>query len=475
MKRTSKSVFFIVAVLILALAYTAFFGVYTKFGDRTDTVIRGAKDIRWGIDIRGGVDATYGPVDETMDVTETNLQGVQTIISERLIANGITDYEIYSDLNNKQVIVRFPWSSDEVDFDPTTAIKELGQTAQLEFHIGSETTTDKDGNTVPSGELVLTGKDVANAQAVYQTDDNGNQTPVVSLTLNETGKTAFANATAKQSVSKGTISIWLDGTMISNPTVQSHITDGQAVISGSFKTIADATDLANLINSGSLPFAIEAKSCGTISPTMGEKALNAMVLAGIIAFVLVAVYLIVSYRLPGFVAVIALVGQLAGSVAAISGYFGVFDSFTLTLPGIAGIVLSIGIGADANIITAERIKEELRLGKTIDGAIYAGSKNSFWSIFDGNISVVIVAVVLMGVFGPADGAWSTILTFICPFLRLFPTSTTGTVYSFGYTLFIGVIFNFIMGVWASRAMLRSVSRLKFLRKPWLYGGKKTER
>ena len=475
MKRTSKSVFFIVAVLILALAYTAFFGVYTKFGDRTDTVIRGAKDIRWGIDIRGGVDATYGPVDETMDVTETNLQGVQTIISERLIANGITDYEIYSDLNNKQVIVRFPWSSDEVDFDPTTAIKELGQTAQLEFHIGSETTTDKGGNTVPSGELVLTGKDVANAQAVYQTDDNGNQTPVVSLTLNETGKTAFANATAKQSVSKGTISIWLDGTMISNPTVQSHITDGQAVISGSFKTIADATDLANLINSGSLPFAIEAKSCGTISPTMGEKALNAMVLAGIIAFVLVAVYLIVSYRLPGFVAVIALVGQLAGSVAAISGYFGVFDSFTLTLPGIAGIVLSIGIGADANIITAERIKEELRLGKTIDGAIYAGSKNSFWSIFDGNISVVIVAVVLMGVFGPADGAWSRILTFICPFLRLFPTSTTGTVYSFGYTLFIGVIFNFVMGMWASRAMLRSVSRLKFLRKPWLYGGKKTER
>lgn len=475
MKRTSKSVFFIVAVLILALAYTAFFGVYTKFGDRTDTVIRGAKDIRWGIDIRGGVDATYGPVDETMDVTETNLQGVQTIISERLIANGITDYEIYSDLNNKQVIVRFPWSSDEVDFDPTTAIKELGQTAQLEFHIGSETATDKDGNTVPSGELVLTGKDVANAQAVYQTDDNGNQTPVVSLTLNETGKTAFANATAKQSVSKGTISIWLDGTMISNPTVQSHITDGQAVISGSFKTIADATDLANLINSGSLPFAIEAKSCGTISPTMGEKALNAMVLAGIIAFVLVAVYLIMSYRLPGFVAVIALVGQLAGSVAAISGYFGVFDSFTLTLPGIAGIVLSIGIGADANIITAERIKEELRLGKTIDGAIYAGSKNSFWSIFDGNISVVIVAVVLMGVFGPADGAWSRILTFICPFLRLFPTSTTGTVYSFGYTLFIGVIFNFVMGMWASRAMLRSVSRLKFLRKPWLYGGKKTER
>lgn len=474
MKRTSKSVFFIVFVLILALTYTAFFGVYTRFGDRVDAVIHGAKDIRWGIDIRGGVDATYGPVDENVEVTEANLQGVQTIISERLINSGITDYEVYSDLANKQVIVRFPWSTTEVNFDPTQAIKELGQTAELAFHIGSETTTEKDADgkeiQKPSGKLVLSGKDVKSAEAVFQQDETtGAQTPVVLLTLSDSGKQAFADATKQQYESKGTISIWLDTTMISNPTVQNHITDGVATISGSFETIADATELANLINSGALPFAIEAKSSGTVSPTMGESALDAMVLAGIIAFIVVAIFMIAYYRLSGLVAVIALLGQVAGSIAAISGYFGVFDGFTLTLPGIAGIILSIGMGVDANVITSERIKEEIRMGKTIDSSIRSGSKNSFWSIFDGNITVIIVAVILMGVFGPTGSLFSQILS---PILRWFPASTTGSVYSFGYTLFIGVIFNFIMGMWASRLMLSSISRFKIFRKPWLYGGEK---
>lgn len=470
MKRTSKSVFFIVLVLIIGLAYTSFFGIYKQFGDRTDTIIRGAKDIRWGIDIRGGVDVTYGPVDESVEVTEANLQGIETIIAERLIGKGITDYELYSDLANKQVIVRFPWASDESGFDPTEAIKEIGQTAQLEFHIGGST-TDEEGNAVPEGELVLTGADVSAAEAVMtQTDSTGTTQPAVSLTLNDSGKQRFADATAKQLANSGTISIWLDGTMISNPNVNNHITDGKALItSESFTDASQATELANLINSGSLPFAIEDKSSGTISPTMGEKALYAMVLAGVIAFALIAVFMIAYYRLPGLVAVIALIGQVAASIAAISGYFGALNSFTLTLPGLAGIVLSVGIGVDANVITAERVKEEIRAGRTIDNAIRIGSKNSFWAIFDGNITVVIVAAVLMGVFGPSDNIFATILS---PILRWFPVSTTGAVYSFGYTLFIGTIFNFVMGLWLSRAMLRSVSRIKFLRKPWLYGGVK---
>ena len=470
MKRTSKSVFFIVLVLILALTYTSFFGVYSQFGDRTDTVIRGAKDIRWGIDIRGGVDVTYGPVDETVTVTEANLQAVQTIIADRLVGKGITDYEMYADTANKQVIVRFPWASNETDFDPSAAIQELGQTALLEFRIGDTYETDKDGKVTPTGKLVLTGKEVKEAIAGYQktSETATSEEPVVQLVLDETGKQAFSDAT-KQQANKGTISIWLDGVMISNPSVKEQISTGEAVISGNFQSVSEASELANLINSGSLPFAIEAKSSGTVSPTMGEKALDAMVLAGIIAFVLISVFMIWYYRLPGVVAVVALLGQIAGSIATVSGYFGVFDSFTLTLPGIAGIILSIGMGVDANVITSERIKEEIRLGKPIDTAIRLGSKNSFWAIFDGNITVVIVAVILMGVFGPADGLWSMILS---PILRWFPASTTGSVYSFGYTLLIGTVYNFVMGVWASRAMMRSVSRFGFLRKPWLYGGDK---
>ena len=464
MKRTAKPIFFIVALVIFALAYTSIFGVHTYFGDRQDTVIRGASEIRFGIDIRGGVDVTFGAKDTKIQVSEEQLDGVKAVIEERLVLRNITDYEIYADTANKQVVVRFPWEADESNYDPTKAIGEIGQTAQLAFHIG-DATDPETGK--PTGDLVLTGNDVQSANAGY---DEENQQYVVMLNLKESGKKAFADATQKQyDNNKGPISIWLDDQMISAPAVQAVITNGQATISGSFETMADAQDLANLITSGALPFELEVKSSGTINPTMGVKALDAMVLAAAIAFVLIAAFMLIYYRVPGFVAVIALLGQVAGSVAAVSGYFGIFNSFTLTLPGIAGIILSIGMGVDANVITAERIKEEIRAGKTIDGAIRSGSKESFWAIFDGNITVIIVAAVLMGVFGPSDSVFGWLLS---PLMRWFPVATTGAVYSFGYTLLVGIIFNFVMGMTASRLMLSSLSRLKCLRKPWLYGGER---
>ena len=174
--------------------------------------------------------------------------------------------------------------------------------------------------------------------------------------------------------------------------------------------------------------------------------------------------MIIFYRLPGFVAIIALIGQMGLTVAAVSGYFPAFPSFTITLPGIAGMILSIGMGVDCNVITAERIKEELRGGRTLDGALDKGSKNSLSAIVDGNMTVVIVSIILMLVFGP-----SNILSFI------FGESTTGTIYAFGYTLLVGVISNFIMGIFFSRLMLRSIAGIKPLRKNWLFGGAKDEK
>ncbi len=461
MKRTPKSAFFIVTVLILVLSYTALFGVYANYGDRTDTVIRGVGDIRWGIDIRGGVDVTFGPVDETVKPTANQLDGAKTIIEQRLVSKNITDYEAYTDEANSQVIVRFPWANTEET--PEEAVKEIGQTAMLAFYIGSE--TNDDGK--PTGKLVLDGDDIESATAAYQaTDEQATSYEyVVELKLKESGKKAFADATAQQAAlnPKGSISIWLDDEMISNPTVNDTISTGEAVISGSFETFEDAKQLADLITSGALPFEIEAKSLGSISPTMGSNALKAMGIAAAVAMVLVFIMMVVIYRLPGLVAGIALFGQMALSVAAISGYFAVFNSFTMTLPGVAGLILSIGIGVDCNVITAESVRDEIRAGKTIDSAIRSGSKNTFWAIFDGNITVLIVAAVLMGVFGSGNGLFSMLFSW-------FPPSTTGSVYSFGYTLLIGVITNFIMGVWLSRVMLQSVSRLKIFRKPWLYGG-----
>ena len=460
MKRTPKWAFFVVAVLIFALSFTAIFGVYTRFGDRTDTIIRGVSDIRWGIDIQGGVDVVFGPVDENVDPTDEQLDAVKTIIEQRMVSKNITDYEAYTDPANNQVIVRFPWASTTET--PEEAVKEIGQTAMLAFYIGSE--TDDEGK--PTGKLVLDGNDVESAEAMYQIVDKTTQQYeyVVALDLKDSGKSAFSSATKQQAANKGTISIWLDDQMISNPTVNNHIENGEAVITGS-ATYEEAKELADLITSGALPFEIEAKSLGSISPTMGSNALSAMGIAGIIAMIAVCVMMIVIYRLPGVVAAIALCGQMSLTIACLSGYFGVFDSFTMTLPGVAGLILSIGIGVDCNVITAEAVRDELRAGKTIDGAIRSGSKNSFWAIFDGNITVLIVAAVLMGVFGSADGIFGWLFSWL-------PVSTTGSVYSFGYTLLIGVITNFVMGLWASRVMLRSISRLKIFRNPWMYGGER---
>ena len=461
MKRTPKPVFFIVAILILALSYTAVFGVYTRYGDRTDTVIRGISEIRWGIDIQGGVDVTFGPTDENIEVTAAQLDGVKKIIEQRLVSKNITDYEAYTDASSKQVIVRFPWSNTEET--PEEAVAEIGQTAMLEFHYGKD--TDSDGK--PTGGLILNGDDVESAEAYYQRDEQkGTGEYVVALKLKEAGKAAFATATEKQyngGSNSGIISIWLDDQMISYPTVNAVISDGNAVISGSFNEYSDAKSLADLITSGALPFEIETKSLGSISPSMGSSALRAMGIAAVIALVLVILIMILMYRLPGVVASISLLGQMAGTVAAITGYFAIFNSFTMTLPGIAGLILSIGIGVDCNVITAEAVRDEIRAGKTIDGAIRSGSKNSFWAIFDGNITVLIVAAVLMGVFGSSSSLFGMLFSWL-------PVSTTGSVYSFGYTLLIGVVMNFVMGIWAYRLMLRSVSRLKIFRNPWLYGG-----
>lgn len=458
MKRVAKPIFFIIAILILVLSYFATFGLHTQYGDIDTTVIKGISDIRWGIDIRGGVEATFKPADG-YDATDEEIESAKAVIETRLVSNNITDYELYADASSDRIIVRFPWKEDEENFDAKAAIEEISATAELTFRPGqSYTSTDvnSDGEMVyitPSGEtaetVLMDGSNVASAEPFSSGTEY-----VVSLKLKDAS--IFEQIT-KNYVGQ-TVSIWLDNEMISAPTVENTISNGEASITG-LTSAEEAQDLATKINAGALPFKLETTSFGSVDPTLGESALFAMAYAAIVALIFMTIFLIVMYRLPGFIAVIALLGQLALSVAAVSGFFTVIPSFTMTLPGIAGMILSIGMGADANIITAERIREEIREGKTIDGAVMTGTKGSFWAIFDGNITVIIVAIILLLVFGPVN-----ILS------GIFGPSTTGTIYSFGYTLLVGVISNFIMGVAAARLMLKSVSGIKPLRKKWLYGG-----
>ena len=454
MNRKGKSwPLFVVAILIVLFSLTTIFGVSYTYGDTKNVYIKGASDIRFGIDIRGGVDVTFMPADD-VDATDEQLAAAKTVIEDRLVGLGITDYESYVDNNKDRIIVRFPWKSDEADFNPQTAIDEIGTTAKMVFRKGSSAT----------GEEILSGDDVASASAAY----NETEGWVVQLKFNSTGASAFADATTELAASNGTISIWLDDNNISTATVNEAITGGEAIIKGNFDQDSAST-LANQINSGSLPFALSAESYSTISPTLGAKSLDVMVQAGIIAFLLVAVMMIVRYRLPGTIAVISLMGQVAATLAVVSGYFTVFPGSTLTLPGIAGIILGIGMGVDANVITAERIKEELSKNKTLEGAVKSGFKMGLTPIIDGNVTIVIVAAILMGAFGPTDGFWAKVFN---PIFFWFGPSTAGTIYSFGFTLLTSVLLNFVFGVWATRVMIRGAVHFKPLRKAWLFGGKK---
>lgn len=458
-KKTAKPTFFIVLALILALTFTAFFGIENYFGDTRNVYIKGAKDIRWGIDISGGVEAVFSPDKTDAEITEEDMASAKTIIETRLVNQNITDYEVYTDNNNNQIIVRFPWSANESDFDAAAAVAELGETALLKFC----------GNQDSKDVLLSGSEDIASASAGV--DETNNY--VVQLTFTDSGKAKFAAATAKYTQ----ISIWMDDNMISAPSVSERIDSYNAVIQGSSEspfTAESASDLANKINAGSLPFALTADNSKlqVISPTLGANALNVMLIAGAIAFAAVCILMIARYRLPGVIAAFGLLGQIGGMIACISGYFPGISSFTLTVPGIAGIILSIGVGVDANVIAFERIRDEFKNGKTVDGAIATGYQNSINAVIDGNITIVIISVVLMGAFGTPESLLAKVFS---PLMSLFGTAITGSIYSFGYTLLVGVIFNLVMGVWASQKMLKSISRYKFARNPWLYGGVRNEK
>ena len=441
MKKTKKSTFFIVVAFIALFTVSAVIGLDYLFGDKRTTVIKGVDDIRLGIDIKGGVDVTFAPSDN-YDADDTQLDAATEIIKTRLTSLGINDNEVYSDSKSDRIIVRFPWQAGESNFDPEAAVKELGEMAELTFRKGTDADTDEEGNPIPTGEIVLNGNDIANAGYTEQPNDYGDLQWVVTLSLTSEGTKKFAEATAELAGSSTPISIWMDNEMISAPSVNNAITDGNAVITGNF-TNETSKKLADQINSGALPFKMETSSFKTISPTMGEGSLDAILLAALIAFILIAVYMIILYRVPGFVAVIALCGQIAGSIAAITGWFGFMPGSTLTIPGIAGMILSVGMGVDANIITGERIKEELKSGKTLDSAIKVAYKRAFSAILDGNITNVLIAIILMGAFGVPSSFFSKILN--------------RTI-------------NFIFGVFFARLMVTSLSKFNSFSNRKLYGG-----
>lgn len=407
----------------IALAVIIFFACLVVFGCGDD--IKGIRDMRFGIDIRGGVEAVFEPAGLKKQPTKEQLEMARDVIETRMDAQNILDREVTVDEDAGDIIVRFPWKSDEKDFNPESAIQELGEMAELTFR-------------GPDDTVYVKGSDISRSQVAV---DQQNRY-VVELEFSSKGAEKFADATEKLVGQK--MGIYMDETLISNPTVNTKITGGKAEITG-MESQEEAQSLSDKINSGALPFSMETTNYSTISPTLGGKALNAMALVAEIAMILICLFMIGWYRLPGVISCLTLLFQIALQILVIS-----VPQYTITLPGIAGLILSAGMAVDANIIISERISEELKKGNSIRNAVKNGYKRAFTSVLDGNITTAAVAGILM-LFG------------------------SGTMLSFGYTLLTGVIINLLAGVWMSRCMLNSIIKYPFFNQEKWFRRKKEKK
>jgi len=417
--------FFSVILIIGILTYLVAYGA-PALG------IPSAKDMRFGIDIKGGISTTlYPDLPEGQKPTAEELSAARRVIEKRLDSKGIYDRNITTEVENGRIIVEIPYKPGEEDLNPQKTIDEIGKTALLTFQEVDESKIDEKGNYLPTGKIVIEGKHVVDAKVA--TDPQTGEA-VVSLQLNKEGAEKFAEATER--LVRKRIAIFMDDELIVDPVVNEKIPNGQAVINGQ-RDAKEAGELADTIRAGALPFRLVAKELNSISPLLGEGALKVTVNAGIVAYLLVFLFMLLYYRLPGLLANIALFGLVVIQLVFLAAF-----GISLTLPGIAGIILSIGMGVDANVIIFERIKEELRSGKTLKTSVDLGFKRAFAAILDSNVTTLISAAVLY---------WLG----------------TGAIRGFAVTLFLGVLLSFFTAITASRIMLKAVADV--VKNTWLYG------
>ena len=363
-------------VVMLLLGYLAIFGL--KVGDKT--IIKGAKSIKTGLDISGGVTVLYqAEAEEGKEITADDLEKSKAVIEKRLEAKNIYDYIIRVDSNTNQINVEIPTDTSDTSVDPLAAIEGLDRTAVVEFR-------DSDNNVLLKGDDIQSAK--YSEDAVDGTEIG---TPHVVLNFSDEGKQKFAEATEKM-VGKA-MPIYLDEECITSPTVNSKIDSSTAIITVGNGTYAEKKEIAEeyamLIDSGSLPFNLKIVNKEYIGPYVGQQALEVSIRAGIVALVVICLIMLVIYRLPGIVASIALIIYVSILLLVISN-----TGISLTLSGIAGLILSIGMAVDANVIIFERLKEELAKKVASGKAFEKSFKNAMSTIIDGNVTTLIVAFTL---------------------------------------------------------------------------------
>jgi len=396
--------------LIALLGYTAMFGVGAK-------ETGAAKNIKLGLDLAGGVSITYQVMDE--NPSESDMADTIYKLQKR-VEQYSTEATVYQE-GNDRINIEIPGVSDA-----NTILEELGKPGSLEF-------------VTEDGEIVLTGTDVKTATAQTGEDAMGNKEYVVELILNEEGTQKFAEATAAN-IEKA-IAIVYDEEVISAPIVNEAITGGQAYISG-MVDYAEAENLAASIRIGGLSLQLEELRSNVVGAQLGEQAISTSLMAGAIGLAIVFVFMIFAYLLPGFASSLALLIYTELMLITLNAF-----DITLTLPGIAGMILSIGMAVDANVIIFARVREEMTEGKTVRTALKTGFQKAMSAIVDGNVTTLIAAIVL-GIMG------------------------SGTVKGFAYTLAIGIVLSMITALLITRMIVYAFFAVGLRKESFYYRPKK---
>ena len=422
-----------IAIILVIMALLVGLGTY---GMRVlqATTSKGDNSIILGLDLSGGVSITYQIATENPSQTDIN----DTIAKlEERAENYSTEYAVYQ-VGEDRITVEIPGV-----FDANAVLEELGSPGALYFIVeknaqGKENYSyDKDSEEkVPyvlnyeleelmeNGSVILTGNDVKFAEAGYQTDSYGNQKPVVSLTLTDDGAEIFAEATSEAAKTYATIGIFYDDHFVSVPVVENAITNGECVISG-HADYADAEELATFIRVGAISLKLEELESNVVGAQLGSDALATSIQAAGIGLFLIMLFMIVMYRLPGVVASIALAIYTFATIVFVQMF-----EITLTLPGIAGIILGIGMAVDANVVTFARIREEVAAGTSVSMSIKNGYAKAMSAIVDGNVTTFIAAIVLM-LLG------------------------SGTVKGFAYTLMISIVMSMLTALVVAKYLMQA--------------------
>lgn len=373
-----------------------------------------AKNIRLGLDLAGGVSVTYEATKENPTAQEMK----DTVYKMQMrVQNESTEASVYQEGNNR-VTVDVP----DVD-NPQAVLDKLGKAGALEFVLYSNVTVGEDGKTATydKKDVIIDGSMLKSAEAATQQETSGQVKNVVKLSFNAKGAKKFKKVTTEHVGEQ--FSIIYDGQIVSSPVIQTAIDGGEAVISGSFDEFSQAEDMASTLRIGALPLELKNIRSNIVGAKLGVDALKTSLIAGAIGLGLVIIFMIVMYWIPGVAASLALLFYVGASVLAINGL-----DVTLTLPGIAGVILAIGMAVDANCIIFTRIREELATGKTVRSAIKIGFEKALSAIIDGNVTTLIAAVVLY-------------------------IKGSGTVMGFAQTLAIGIILSMFTAIFVTRWIL----------------------